>query len=53
MRILKAEEEMAAGVRDADVYDVVLAATGSEERASAAESERIAAVMKRGETPDV
>lgn len=53
MRILKAEEEMQSGVRDADVYETVLAATGSEERAGEAESERIAAVMKRGETPDV
>lgn len=44
---------MNAGVADDRVYDVVLAATGSEERASRALQARIEAKLRRGEKPDV
>ncbi len=53
MQVLLAEEELAAGAPDARVYDLVLAVTGSEERASEAYSARLMARMKRGETPEV
>lgn len=48
MVTLKAEEELAEGnVSDERVYDVVLAATGSEERASSAYTARLAWRMER------
>ena len=53
MKVLEAEEELKAGVADADVYDTVLRATGSEERASAAMTARIADVQRRGQKADL
>ncbi len=48
MKILEAEEELRAGVDDDDrVYDLVLAATGSAERASEALTARIVARQKQ------
>ena len=48
MITLKAEEELARGrISDDRVYDVVLAATGSEERASAALTARLASRMEQ------
>ena len=49
MFILEAEEELKKPVPDGRVYDLVLAATGSEEKASAAMSQRIAYRLRRGE----
>ncbi len=53
MKALEAEDELRAGCPDNRVYDLVLAATGSEERASAALAERIADVQRRGGTADI
>lgn len=53
MRVLEAEEELKTGVPDDRVYDLVLAATGSEDQASAAYSLRLMQRMKRDEKPDV
>lgn len=56
MDILSAEEELAGRygpMADSRVYDLVLAITGDEERASAAQAERYAAVLRRGGTPEV
>lgn len=53
MTALEADEELKEGVEDNRVYDLVLAATGSEERAAEALSRRIADRMRRGETPDL
>ncbi|VTT96564.1 unnamed protein product [Gemmataceae bacterium] len=48
MPVLRAEEELARGnVPDARVYDVVLAATGSEEQASKAYAARLAWRMEQ------
>ena len=48
MHRIKAQEELARGnVPDNRVYDVVLAATGSEEQASDAYAARLAARMER------
>ncbi len=50
MDILRAEEELAQGVDDDNrLYDLVLAQTGSEERASKALSKRIGHRLRRGE----
>lgn len=51
--VLEAEEELKRGVRDERVYDVVLAATGSEEQAAVALRDRIAEKLRRGEEADV
>lgn len=52
--VLRAEEELAAGgVADDRLYDVVLAATGSEDAAHAAREERVRVRLRRGETPAV
>lgn len=56
MAILEAEEELAGAygpVPDQRVYDLVLLATGSEERASAALAARYMARMKNNEMPEV
>lgn len=53
MKVLEAEEALAAGCPDHRVYDLVLAATGSKERASAALADRIARVQSRGEVADI
>ena len=53
MRILEAEEELVSGAPDSRVYDLVLAITGSEEKASAALTERIEARHRRNERPEV
>jgi hypothetical protein len=51
MPAIEADEELRAGpVPDAKLYDLVLAATGSEERAAAALSGRIALRNRRNET---
>lgn len=47
--ILKAEAELEAGPSDARLYDVVLAVTGSKERAGQALQDRIAWRRDRGE----
>ena len=44
---------MRDGVADDRVYDVVLRATGSEERAAAAATARAAAKLRKGEKPGV
>lgn len=51
MEALGAEERLRAGVRDDEVYDVVLAATGSVPQAQKALTKRIADRLRRGETP--
>ncbi len=51
--VLDAERRLRAGCPDDQVYDLVLTVTGDPDAASAAYAERIAAVMKRGGTPDV
>ena len=56
LAILEAEEELAGAygpVPDSRVYDLVLLATDSEERASAAQAARWLARLKRNETPEV
>lgn len=53
MDMLRAEEELREGVPDDRVYDTVLRATGSEDRAAAALSARIAAKLRAGQTPEV
>lgn len=50
---IEARDRLRAGCRDAEVYDLVLAVTGSEEQASEAYASRIAARLKRGERPEV
>lgn len=50
---IEAERRLRAGCRDEDVYDLVLAATGSEEAAAAAATERAAARLRARETPGV
>lgn len=48
MPVLRAEEELARGnIPDGRVYDVVLAATGSEEQASKAFAARLAWRMEQ------
>ena len=50
--VLRAEEELAAGgVPDGRLYDLVLAATGSEAAAAAALERRYAERLRRGERP--
>lgn len=51
--VLDAEDELKAGVADDRVYDVVLRATGSEERASAALTERVAEKLRRDERAEI
>lgn len=51
--ILEAEEELKGPVSDDRIYDVVLAATGDEEVASAALTERILQRQRRNETVDI
>ncbi len=53
MKVLEAEEELKAGVSDDRVYDVVLAASGSEERAAASLSARIMSRLRQNEKPEV
>ncbi len=53
MAVLKAEEELEAGVADDRVYDVVLAATGSKDMAADALSARIAARQNSGVKPEI
>lgn len=54
MAALEAEDEIAAGdVPDQRVYDLVLAATGSKDRAGEALAARIAERLKRNEKPNV
>ncbi len=53
MDALRAEDELREGVPDDRVYDAVLRATGSEDRASAALTARISAKLRRGQTPEV
>jgi hypothetical protein len=49
MDILEAEAELKKPVPDAKVYDLILRVTGSEEKAAAAMSERIAYRLRREE----
>ena len=49
MAVIEAEDAMKDFVPDDRVYDVVLAATGSEERASAALTARLAERLRRNE----
>lgn len=51
--ILLAEEELRAGVADDRVYDAVLAATGSAEKASEALTRRVAERHRRGERAEI
>lgn len=51
--ILRAEDELRAGVPDSRVYDLVLLVTQSEEAASAALSARIEARLRKGEPTGV
>ena len=54
MSAIEADEEIAAGeVPDDRVYDLVLRATGSVERAREAHNARLWAKLKRGERPEV
>jgi len=53
MKILEAEERLARGCADNEVYDLVLAVTGSEERASEAYAERLMVRQKRDEVADI
>lgn len=51
---LAAEDRLAAGCGDKEVYDLVLAATGGDEAAaSAAYAARLESRLAAGETPDV
>jgi hypothetical protein len=53
MVVLEAEDKLKGPVDDAQVYDLVLRATGSESRAAAALSARLAERLKANETPDI
>lgn len=55
MAAIEADEELRspAGVPDGRVYDLVLAATGSPERAARALQDRIALRLRRDEKPEV
>ena len=53
MPVLEAEAELKQPVPDSRIYDVVLAATGSEDAAAAALTDRIAARLRRGEKAEV
>jgi hypothetical protein len=51
--VLQAEDELRGDVPDARVYDLVLAATGSEDVAAEALKARIGARLRAGERPEV
>jgi len=51
--ILDAEERLRTGCADDEVYSLMLAATGSEDEASAALTERVSWRLKKNQTPDV
>jgi len=51
--VLEAERRLRAGCRDDEVYGLMLTATGDEDAAAAAYTERLAAVLKKGGTPEV
>lgn len=54
MLIIEAEEELKGGVEDDNaLYDLVLRATGSEDRAAAALSARLAARLKANQATNV
>lgn len=53
MVVLEAEDELKQPVETARLYDVVLRATGSEEKASDALAARIAQQLARGEKPEL
>ena len=48
--ILEAEDELRAGCSDDRLYDLMILATGSEEAASQALTDRIAERLRRGES---
>lgn len=53
MPALEADEELKDGVADDRLYDLVLAATGSADRAAEALQARIAWRLRRGEKAEV
>lgn len=53
MDVLRAEKRLREGCSDDEIYDLVLTATGSEEKASDALAARIMNRLRRGETVEV